>query len=296
MQPQTRQLLVVLVVAIVAAVIGGYVALRLFGGVAASNKLAALSEVRRQELTEQDTENLKRIATAVEEYFVDHGGQYPRFLDDLPAQYLPQTVFIPGSNPAKPYIYVRYPANHALGAYVIEDDGSFDPSLYKLHNGVSGSLCTPYSCKYIVYAQAVGLMGLAGLGSVNEPSSETAPPVPGTSPLSDRLEKAVGLNAAGILYGAPLRLIYPDGKVFSYVRSSDSLSWVPAHAYRVPHELAARFFHDLPSGSKQKPIMGVFGCNRILTAGTTFIYWHGRRTVLRSDCGGPLAADAQAIF
>jgi|GEM_PF-4705131 len=296
MQPQTRQLLVVVAVAIVAAVIGGYVAFWLFGGVAASNKLAGLSEVRRQELTEQDTENLKRIATAVEEYFVDHSGQYPRFLDDLSAPYLSQTIFIPGSSPAKPYIYVRYPANHTLGAYVIEDDGSFDPSLYKLHNGVSGSLCTADSCKYIVYAQAVGLLGLASLDSVNEPPSETASPVPGASPISDRLEKAVGLDAAGILYGAPLRLVYPDDKVFSYFRSSDGLGWVPAHAYRVPRELAARFFHDLSYGSTQKPTMGVIGCNRILNAGTMFIYWHGRRTGLRSDCGGALAADAQAIF
>lgn len=142
MQPQSRQVLVVLVEAI-AAVIGGYVALLLFGS-AASNKLAALSEVRRQELTEQDSENLKRIATAVEEYSVDHAGQYPRFLDDLSAQYLSQMIFIPGSNPAKQYFYVRYPENHTLGAYVIEDDGSFDPSLEKLHSGVSGSLCNAW--------------------------------------------------------------------------------------------------------------------------------------------------------
>lgn len=189
-RPETKRLALTVVLALVAAIVGGLIALWLVGGWSAVGRLGILAEARRQELGQQDLENLKRIATPVEEFAVDHRGLYPRFLDEVGAPFLPQTIYIPGSSPAKPYTYVRDPANTTFGKYVVADDGSFDPSLLKLHSGVDGSLCAPETCKYIVYIQAAGLMGLPDLSKISEPAPAPTSPIPGASVLYEPLVQA----------------------------------------------------------------------------------------------------------
>jgi|GEM_PF-4033430 len=141
------------------ALIGGVVALLLFGNLSSLSELWMLGEVRRQKLTEQNTDNLRRIATGLEEFAVDHNGSFPASLDEVGPQYLPAKIFIPGSNPAQLYTYHQPAADPRWGNYDIVDDGSFDPSLLQLANGIGGALCSRTTCKYIIYTASAGLIG-----------------------------------------------------------------------------------------------------------------------------------------
>lgn len=126
-----------------------------------ARQLAEMAEVRRQELTQTDATRMKSLATALEEYAVDNNGKYPAKLDDLKPPYLSAAVtIIPASDPATQYTYENPPSDPAFGLYDIKDNGMFDPSLLKLHQGTTGHVCTPQTCKYIVYAQAIGMIGL----------------------------------------------------------------------------------------------------------------------------------------
>ena len=127
----------------------------------AQKELAAEEELRRQQLTERDETQLKAIATGIEEFRVDHGGAYPKTLADLPTIYLNAgTRMIPGSDPIAYYTY-EYPASDpSFGGYDIKDNGTFDPTLDRLHNALDHSLCTRQTCRYIIYLENAGLFGI----------------------------------------------------------------------------------------------------------------------------------------
>lgn len=128
---------------------------------AAERELAAEQELRREQLTERDEGGLKQIATALEEYSVDHSGAYPARLEDLGEPYLHAAArIIPGSDPEASYTYEHPPSNPNFGAYVIRDNGQFDPTLDHLRNAVDHTLCTRTNCKYIIYTQNGGLYGI----------------------------------------------------------------------------------------------------------------------------------------
>lgn len=104
---------------------------------------------------------LKGIATAIEEYRVDHSGDYPKTLAELQPPYLGLGGrIIPGSDPIAYYTY-EYPAsNPKFGAFDIKDNGTFDPTVDKLHNALDLSLCSKSSCRYIIYVENAGLFGI----------------------------------------------------------------------------------------------------------------------------------------
>jgi hypothetical protein len=67
--------------------------------------------------------------------------------------------WVPGSDPPTPYRY-EMPASRAeWGKWDLVDAGTLDPTLYKLR-APDNSLCTRETCKYIVYAQSAGLVGV----------------------------------------------------------------------------------------------------------------------------------------
>jgi hypothetical protein len=144
------------------AVIGGFIG-ALLGELLARHvgvqaDLRAEAELRRQRLTETDQGYLKQMATAVEEYEVDHNGNIPKTLAELTPLYLHSLLWVPGSDPPAPYIY-ELPASHPeWGIWDTVDDGSLDPTLYKLR-ALDGTLCTHATCKHIVYAESTGLVG-----------------------------------------------------------------------------------------------------------------------------------------
>lgn len=193
----------------------------------------------------QDVENLKIIATALEAYSVDNNGQYPRSLDELSAPYLAQRIYIPASNPLRPYGYVRDPANRSLGAYVIEDDGSFDPSSLNLLNGVTGAVCTPATCKYIIYAQSAGLRGLRGLDFVNERPSTTDTSVLAASPHVGTLEEPVPAHAPRVIRSLEFAVNRPPQSLIS---AGDDSVWV------VPY--FSQFFVYVDSRSGRRSTFG----------------------------------------
>ena len=103
---------------------------------------------------------VKSIATSLEEYAVDHNGAYPAKLGDLVPPYARAGMFyVPGSDPRVMYVYEHPAAKPAWGQYDLKDDGSFDPTLYKLRNIETQQLCTKLTCKYIMYVQNAGLVG-----------------------------------------------------------------------------------------------------------------------------------------
>lgn len=112
----------IVLTAFVSALIGGVVALLLFGKLSSLSELWMLGEVRREKLTEQDADNLRHIATGIEEFAVDHDGRFPGSLDEVGPPYLPVKIFIPGSNPAQLYTYHYPAADPRWGNYDIVDD------------------------------------------------------------------------------------------------------------------------------------------------------------------------------
>jgi zinc ribbon protein len=110
----------------------------------------------------QDENNLKQIATAVEQYGVDHSGKYPDNLPELVPTYMPKLPVVPGGDNTGAYDY-HHPASMQPGAgYEIWDDGSMAPStMASLTLGVNGAPCRQ-SCKYVVYVAGVGIVGVPG--------------------------------------------------------------------------------------------------------------------------------------
>ena len=103
----------------------------------------------------------KIIATAVEEYGIDHGGKYPLQIEDLVPAYLPYVPIVPGSPNGGKYRYVAMPGNKVSGKYVIFDDGSLDLTAAGSVRTDSGSNCNPTACKYLMFSQARGIVGEA---------------------------------------------------------------------------------------------------------------------------------------
>jgi hypothetical protein len=143
--------------------LGGLLVVLLFGRhphqASATEQLAAMAEIRRQQMTETDIMNEKQIATAVEEFSVDNGGKYPPHLADLKPPYLSGARYVPGSDPPVTYIYEQPAADPSWGPYDIRDDGSLDPILDKLLNVKNRQRCTKATCKYIIDTQAFGIVG-----------------------------------------------------------------------------------------------------------------------------------------
>ena len=115
-------------------------------------------ELLHNQMTIDDENNLKRIATALEEYSVDHNGTFPAQLASLQPLYLPTMSWVPGSDPPVPYRYEIPASRPQWGKWDIVDAGTSDPTLSKLR-APDDSLCTTKTCKYIVYAESTGLVG-----------------------------------------------------------------------------------------------------------------------------------------
>jgi len=144
--------------------LGGLIAALLFSRrpheASPTDQLAAMAEVRREQMTETDISNERSLATALEEYAVDHNGQYPaRLRDIIPSPYLRGDFYVPGSDPPATYVYEHPAADPAWGEFDIRDDGSLDPSLDKLLNVTTKRRCTKGACKFIIYTQANGVVG-----------------------------------------------------------------------------------------------------------------------------------------
>jgi len=144
------------------AVIGGFLG-ALLGGLIAHH-IAIGSDVHRQQellrnqMTIDDENNLKRIATALEEYAVDHNGVYPSQIASLQPLYLPTMSWVPGSDPPAPYRYEIPASRPQWGKWDIVDAGMSDPTLSKLR-APDNNLCTHETCRFIVYAESTGLVG-----------------------------------------------------------------------------------------------------------------------------------------
>ena len=142
------------VAALLGALIGHHITLR------ADQQAQAQLDARRK--TEEDENSLKTIATAIEEYAVDHDGKFPPSLDSLKPLYYNRPAWIPETDPPTQYRY-DYPAlESGWGAWDIIDNGAFDPTLHKLRSP-DGTLCTRATCRYIVYAESQGLIGVLAL-------------------------------------------------------------------------------------------------------------------------------------
>jgi hypothetical protein len=118
----------------------------------------AQAQLLYDEMTREDEGNLKQLATALEEYAVDHNGVFPKQLTQLEPIYLRALLWVPGSDPPAQYRYEIPAARPAWGQWDIVDDGSLDPTLSKLR-ALDNSLCTHATCKHIVYAESEGLVG-----------------------------------------------------------------------------------------------------------------------------------------
>jgi hypothetical protein len=144
------------------ALLGGFVGALI--GELVGHHIALQSDVREQEMldavrrTSEDEAALKGLATALEEYAVDHNGTYPATLAALGPPYLSRQPWIPESNPPAMYRYENPAARSQWGTWDIADNGAFDPTLHDLR-APNGSICTHETCKFIVYAQSQGLVG-----------------------------------------------------------------------------------------------------------------------------------------
>ena len=101
--------------------------------------------------------NEKQVATAMEEYAVDHSGTYPSSFgaNQLTTPYLNFTPVDPaGGN------YTITNTTGTYGSYEITDGDNHDPTTTTgLHlSGVSGTLCS--TCKGVGYYQSGGIVGL----------------------------------------------------------------------------------------------------------------------------------------
>jgi hypothetical protein len=108
--------------------------------------------------TDEDEAALKGLATALEEYAVDHDGTFPATLDALRPTYFPRPPWIPESEPPAAYKYENPAARPDWGRWDIVDNGAFDPTMHKLR-AADGTACTRSSCTFIIYAESVGLIG-----------------------------------------------------------------------------------------------------------------------------------------
>src|SRR5579864_5489269 len=168
---ETRRLVLV---GVISAVIGGVVSVLVFARLSDPSRLHLLAEVRQQQLAQQDADNLNRIGLALNQYAVDHNGNYPTSLDELGPTYLESQLYNQGSNPAQPYAY-DYPAvDKDWGSFDLIDNGSLEPSQLKLSNGIGGPLCRPMTCKYIIYTESAGLIGLPTAAATPKPAASAS--------------------------------------------------------------------------------------------------------------------------
>ena len=140
------------VAALLGSLIGHHITLR------QDERIQAAADARRR--TEEDEGGLKTIATALEEYAVDHNGAFPSSLDALKPLYYNRPPWIPESDPPAQYRYDKPALDPRWGAWDIIDNGAYDPTLHALRDP-DGSLCTRATCRYIVYAESEGLIGLS---------------------------------------------------------------------------------------------------------------------------------------
>lgn len=152
-----KWLLVVLVVGAL-----GFVAIP-FLGILAAVLIPNFLHARSESMMAADKANLKNIATALEEYAVDHNGKYPDHLPQLVPGYLKALPPVPGGDGTGAYDY-HHPASPHSVAYEIWDDGSMDPSTFiGIPRGANGPPCKD-GCKYVVYRADVGIIGVPGTG------------------------------------------------------------------------------------------------------------------------------------
>jgi len=112
--------------------------------------------------------NLRQIATALEEYAVDHHGQYPDRLAQLQPAYLKSLPEIPGETSGGTYTYHRPAVSPVAAAYDVWDDGTMDSATFGRIARAGGGTCTdspmriPTACKYVVYVAGSGIVGVPG--------------------------------------------------------------------------------------------------------------------------------------
>ena|GEM_PF-3494650 len=150
--------------ALIGSFIGGLIGVligrRVFRDRYYERELAAENELRRRHRTDDDIGNLKRIATALEEYMVDNSGKFPKTLDELRLPYLNSAPYVPETDPPQEYTYDNPAINPKFGAWDLRDNGTFDPTQDNLRNFITNHLCTKDTCKYIIYAESGGIGGI----------------------------------------------------------------------------------------------------------------------------------------
>ena len=100
--------------------------------------------------------NEKQIATAMEEYSVDHGGAYPStFAGGLTTPYLNFTPVDPAGGG---YTLTVGTGSTAYGSYEITDGDNHDPTTTTGLHLTGGANCT--NCKGVGYYQSGGIVGL----------------------------------------------------------------------------------------------------------------------------------------
>ena len=131
-------------------------------GIVAAIAIPNFIHAKAESMTVADENNLKQIAMALEQYAVDHDGKYPQNLPQLVPAYIAKLPVVPGGDGTGAYDY-HHPASMAAdGKYEIWDDGSMDSTtLGNLPQGVGGKRCGT-ECKYVVYADGVGIIGVSG--------------------------------------------------------------------------------------------------------------------------------------
>jgi hypothetical protein len=106
---------------------------------------------------------LKTIATALEEYAVDHQNAYPKTLDALTPTYLKMVPVVPGSPTGARYGYSAPGPDPRMGHYLISDGDAQVDARYldprPIPRGVGGPACSPGECVHLSYAQAIGVIG-----------------------------------------------------------------------------------------------------------------------------------------
>ena len=105
----------------------------------------------------------KTIATALEEYAVDHQNAYPKTLDALTPTYLKMVPVVPGSPTGARYGYSAPGPDPRMGHYLISDGDAQVDARYldprPIPRGVGGPACSPGKCVHLSYAQAIGVIG-----------------------------------------------------------------------------------------------------------------------------------------
>ena len=110
-----------------------------------------------------DVAFFKSIATALEEYSIDHSMTYPKALTDLVPKYLLAVPIVPGSATGAHYGYSAPPPNSLMGNYVITDADALVDAQYiqgvQIPRGVGGQPCAPGQCLHLSFAQKIGVVG-----------------------------------------------------------------------------------------------------------------------------------------